>query len=705
MKLLWSMFLVSLTIAENACAFPGLEQASPNGVAITPTPNIAAKMDLNSDGIVDEADLLLWMNLRYSPTPSPTITRTPTRTKTPTRTRTPTPPAALADIELLAISRYRVATDPTGFFSEPASGNQTVGINEAVYLAAIPKNATSPRLAWSVLAAPPGSQAGFATPEAETVMFRPELEGSYKIALQTWTAADQPTQLVTVDLTASYYVGTGTVAVDSTDALPPSCGTAFCHGAQASPDLSKLSPWSMTRHARVLQAHLSGQREREYSVECLPCHTTGFRSFSTGNHGFSDTASTLAYDLHQISPLVQLAYDTHTDQFPQLPKELQSLASVQCEVCHGAGSQHNGNPLAISIPWGSGVCLQCHDAGRPGSTIFYQGEPLLAHRRATFVKGESPFGSAECARCHTAEGFSDHVKGVAASSFELAHGVSCAACHDPHRQNGPEPLPSMLRVISDPQLGGGTVFSQAGKGALCMNCHQARIADITTAISSDSSAPHLSPQADMLQGANAYDFGAPYGSNSYHGVQKVYSSSVSGITGTCVACHMAASMGPSGERPLVGGHTFMIKNDRGTVDPADDVENVAGACHSCHSGLTTINRPARGDYNGDGNTAGIQSEVEGLLQILSHAILTQISGTSLQARGDIAWSSASFVAASTEQKAAVYNYNFVHNDGSRGIHNTAYAIQILQRTYKYVTGHDFATDFPLATIRRDGVEK
>ena len=44
--------------------------------------------------------------------------------------------------------------------------------------------------------------------------------------------------------------------------------------------------------------------------------------------------------------------------------------------------------------------------------------------------------------------------------------------------------------------------------------------------------------------------------------------------------------------------------------------------------------------------------------------------------------------------SAVYNYNFVVIDGSLGIHNTKYAVRLLQVTYGEVTGTDFFTDFP-----------
>ena len=37
-------------------------------------------------------------------------------------------------------------------------------------------------------------------------------------------------------------------------------------------------------------------------------------------------------------------------------------------------------------------------------------------------------------------------------------------------------------------------------------------------------------------------------------------------------------------------------------------------------------------------------------------------------------------------RAGVYNWSYVNNDGSRGIHNTARAVELLQLTYRQLSG-------------------
>jgi hypothetical protein len=58
-------------------------------------------------------------------------------------------------------------------------------------------------------------------------------------------------------------------------------------------------------------------------------------------------------------------------------------------------------------------------------------------------------------------------------------------------------------------------------------------------------------------------------------------------------------------------------------------------------------------------------------------------------------------------RRAVWNYNLMVREGSLGVHNAAFAIQTLQKTYTDVsaklgsaaTAKSFAADFPNATLR------
>jgi hypothetical protein len=132
----------------------------------------------------------------------------------------------------------------------------------------------------------------------------------------------------------------------------------------------------------------------------------------------------------------------------------------------------------------------------------------------------------------------------------------------------------------------------------------------------------------------------------------------------------------------VGAHTFKITSK-------DGVENVA-ACTECHTDLTAFNVKAKADYDGDGNVEGVKDEVQGLLDLL----LVKIQESGVKALDHHPY----WEEVKTEsQKAAVFNYTFVKNDNSMGIHNTARAVQLLQLSYKDLTGGDV----PNATLIGD----
>jgi hypothetical protein len=106
-------------------------------------------------------------------------------------------------------------------------------------------------------------------------------------------------------------------------------------------------------------------------------------------------------------------------------------------------------------------------------------------------------------------------------------------------------------------------------------------------------------------------------------------------------------------------------------------------CHA-QGQFTTFNRTAYGDYDGDGTIEGIQDEVQGLLDILAAELPKDDEG-------EVSYKTAT----SEAERGAVWNYQLIAYDGSLGIHNTAFAVQVLQKTYKQLTGNDV----PGATLR------
>ncbi len=269
-----------------------------------------------------------------------------------------------------------------------------------------------------------------------------------------------------------------------------------------------------------------------------------------------------------------------------------------------------------------------------------------------------------CEKCHTQEGFVAEVTGVPAAGDHFSE-IGCFACHAPHT-NG-----NLAVRVTEPQtlLNGESFY--AGNSNLCVACHQSR-ADVTTYVSGETElserfGPHHSNQADMLIGTNAYEYEGYEYDNSYH---------ATGLNNGCLDCHFASP----GNLSNTGGHTFaMSETDE---EEEEEVENLAG-CNAewCHrSNITTFDRTAYADFDWDGSTEGVQTEVEGLLDSLAHVLETAGLLDDGYPPDD--------VVVGQDSAGAVFNWLFVHEDQSEGIHNTDYTVDLLRSSINYMVHGD-----------------
>jgi hypothetical protein len=208
-------------------------------------------------------------------------------------------------------------------------------------------------------------------------------------------------------------------------------------------------------------------------------------------------------------------------------------------------------------------------------------------------------------------------------------------------------------------LADGTKVTNGGMGSLCMNCHQSRQnAKVYAATVAGSTyfGPHEGPQADMLQGVNGYTYGEAIPSSAHPYV----------VQDTCVTCHMQVAASTDPNVLKVGDHNFtMSYTPPGSTTP----DQMVGACQNCHGPeITTFNFPLL-DYDGDGTIDGVQTEVQHLMDQLS-ALLPPAGQPKTSLTINATWT--------RPQLEAAYNWLFVNNDGSHGVHNTAYAVGLLK---------------------------
>src|ERR1039458_4937565 len=161
------------------------------------------------------------------------------------------------------------------------------------------------------------------------------------------------------------------------------------------PPRSTLFPYTTlfrsTAHSMIFSNGINGYLG-SYSASCLACHTVGYDTTATAtNGGFDDVMKATGW----VFPTV-----LSPTNWAAMPPSLRNLGNIQCENCHGPGSQHAyglGDTNLITKTVKSGDCNQCHDA----PTHHVKGTEWYVSRHALTT---GP-GSANCLPCHSANGF------------------------------------------------------------------------------------------------------------------------------------------------------------------------------------------------------------------------------------------------------------------------------------------------------------
>ncbi len=281
-------------------------------------------------------------------------------------------------------------------------------------------------------------------------------------------------------------------------------------------------------------------------------------------------------------------------------------------------------------------------------------------------------GGMACVACHTTEGFLEiqvhgssihDLTGLEGADAEARaemirgavsrdHGITCNACHGEQPDGTFSADPNPLRFP---------------KGELCGKCHMNETVQEEDYVDAGEIVRH--PQAQMLAGAEGGEVpspGKPYGNSAHTTVT---------ATDKCVTCHYQEDE---------NGHTF---------EPSLASCNASG-CHS-FAPLATFNRTAGDDYDGDGTVEGIQDEVQGALDVLKAAILAAVPSTGAEITysdpyflidGDRENTAALDAVADAALLRAIFNHYWVSFDGSKGIHNTKYALRLIQESYEELTG-------------------
>jgi hypothetical protein len=321
-------------------------------------------------------------------------------------------------------------------------------------------------------------------------------------------------------------------------------------------------------------------------------------------------------------------------------------------------------------------CVDCHGSEPKFAVRGARTQYLTSGHRTI---GHASYANSEgCQMCHTNEGFLEFVKKGKVDPKTVVSNpseIGCFTCHAPHDTGN-----FSLRKTSKVTLANGVEFDRR-KSNLCANCHRAVFVPKdevkARSIPFDFWGAHHGPQADMLSGTNAYEFPGKKYSKSAHALLP---------NADCVTCHMTQPRQRYALLPTIGGHSFRIG---GEVHELPKLNNAGCLNSGCHTemnqaaGKHVFARTAAADYDGDGKTETIQEEVQGLLDRIINkqgtGLLQTMKDPLYDAKGAFIRNKVQY---SVEVVAALYNYKFVLEDGSKGIHNTKYAVQLLMDSIK-----------------------
>lgn len=461
-----------------------------------------------------------------------------------------------------------------------------------------------------------------------------------------------------------------------------------------------------TGHAEIFTNNLD--TSTHYGDGCFACHLVGWDP--NADNGGADEAE--GYEDFLAAGLLNNPGDNWTTVLEEFP-DVAQLANIQCESCHGPhnGGAHMQTEPRISLS--ADVCATCH--GEPLRHARFQQWQLSGHANFELAIEEGENGS--CARCHTANGFlawlpillDDDPDTDPTASIEVTWTAdetqpqTCVTCHDPHRigtTTGAE-TNAAVRISGDtPPLIAGFRVLGAGRGAICMTCHNSRrglrnddnFAEFV-GTSEAARAPHGSSQTDVLMGENA--FLVEVGVRGNHSLVK----------DTCANCHMVATPPPDLLSYNQGGtnHTFFASAD---------------VCSKCHDELEAGALQTAFTANADELQALIEGAVLDLIDQVTadgntvdlggEAVITsiaEINGLEFgeargrqaitvnladgQSLGPFRMNDLTVLDATDTDIGQLYdfaderlikagwNWNLAMNDGSKGVHNPPFVFAFL----------------------------
>ena len=329
-------------------------------------------------------------------------------------------------------------------------------------------------------------------------------------------------------------------------------------------------------------------------------------------------------------------------------------------------------------------CGSCHTADQD-TTYYVAGRKYEWQSSKHAVGGDIDRNTNLCAGCHTTEGFVQRYNGgwqtQVVSQVEHPSPPGCFACHSPHARANFTRRDTNAVIITSFITGVPDAVFDYGNGNICVRCHQTRVSSPmspkpdptktavtdTLRITSSRWYPHYGVNGQMLMGTGGFQFvDFTYTGNSNHTNNTVIRQE------GCPKCHMSEPIG--GGAGKGGGHTMWIAYDNEGV-----TNYVLTGCRDagCHgTSITTPNIPGP-STGGVGAQTLILRNLDTLAQLLAARNWLDTTTGLLRAS-----TSNPLRIVPASRAGAIYNYFFIEHEGSEGVHNTKYALELLQSSIR-----------------------
>ena len=455
----------------------------------------------------------------------------------------------------------------------------------------------------------------------------------------------------------------------------------------------------VTCHSSVCQyetntPHASAFSNKEFAAQggqtnslCLPCHTVGY-GLPTG------------FNLTNKSGI--FSYSTN-------------LAGVQCENCHGPAANHAASPddptVVPRVEIAATVCGGCHFASPTAHTndapTFEEwniSEHAAVTPEALQAMSSSTNNIRSCGVCHSGSARLALIGGAnpavtLKNDFDVA--ITCAVCHDPHATNSnPVQLRNPLASTNNFELTSNNVasvaaftnkYSASTSINLCAQCHNDRGAAWTDT----ARAPHYSLQYNFLLGSVGELFNgltsvpADFNPGPHSGLPSSASGSISGafyLTNQCVACHMQPGAAPATthSHAFTPGYNVCLNCHDGQAAQAaltpylsNQVATVIFVLNlwagTQTNSLLATNGVVAWEYTTPG---GLSWQTNSSGWVTSWSLTNPVNFTGPNAAGQ--------ALIPDNIKKARFDLYLVLNDGSFGVHNPFFALNLLYSAENFI---------------------